>query len=136
MQSTRLKFIFTALFSLLLFQARAQLFRFNEPACFDTLPCGKAVFLAGDENCSSFFICIPEKVKKHKHVHHTEHVYILEGEAEMILGEKKIKIKKGDFFLIPKGTPHAVTVTSSLPLKIISIQSPAFDGTDRVWVED
>ncbi len=115
-------------------ELKAQVFPFQLPAFTDTLPCGKVVQLSDDEHCSSFFICIPEKVRKHKHEHHTEHVYVLEGEAEMILGDKKLKIKKGDFFIIPQGTPHAAVVTSSTPLKIISIQSPKFDGSDRVWV--
>ena len=92
--------------------------------------------LTDDEFCTAFFICIPKEVKKHKHEHHTEHVYVLEGEAEMVIGPERKKIKAGDFFIIPKGTAHAVVVNSVTPLKVISIQPPRFDGTDRIWVED
>lgn len=114
----------------------AQIFPLNSPSFTDTINSNKVVPLGNDENCSSFFICVKDKVKKHKHEFHSEHVYILEGEGDMILGTKQFKIKKGDFFIIPKGTPHAVTVTSVIPLKLISIQAPGFDGSDRVWVEE
>jgi mannose-6-phosphate isomerase-like protein (cupin superfamily) len=115
---------------------KGQTFPALSQAQLDTMPCGKVIKLSDDPHCSSFFICIPEQVKKHKHEHHTEHVYVLEGEAEMVLGEKKFTVRKGDFFIIPQGTPHAVKVTSSIPLKVISVQSPQFDGSDRVWVQE
>jgi mannose-6-phosphate isomerase-like protein (cupin superfamily) len=74
-------------------------------------------------------------VKLHKHLTHSEHIYIVDGEADMTLGDRQLHIKKGDFVFIPKGTPHAVKVTSAAPLRIVSIQAPAFDGTDRVMLE-
>ncbi len=91
--------------------------------------------LFGDSLTSSFVIFIKKEVPLHKHIFHSEHVWILEGEAEMILGNEKFKISKGDCIFIPKNTPHKVSVTSSIPLKIISIQSPNFDGSDRVLLE-
>jgi mannose-6-phosphate isomerase-like protein (cupin superfamily) len=91
--------------------------------------------IGNDSLSSSFVIFIKKQVKLHKHEYHTEQVIVLEGEAEMLLGDKKIKIKKGDIILIPKNTPHSVTVTSVVPLKVISIQSPYFDGKDRVLLE-
>ncbi len=91
--------------------------------------------LYSDSLVSSYVIFIKKEVKLHKHVFHTEHVIILEGEGEMLVAEKKIKIKKGDIVFIPKGTPHALFVTSAIPVKIISVQSPHFDGTDRVMIK-
>lgn len=89
--------------------------------------------LFGDSLCSSFCIMIRKEVKLHKHLHHSEHIVVQEGEALMTLGEKQIQIKKGDVVFIPENTYHSVTVTSKTPLKVISIQSPFFDGTDRVY---
>jgi quercetin dioxygenase-like cupin family protein len=80
-------------------------------------------------------IFIKKEVKKHKHQFHTEHVYILEGEGEMLLGEKKLKVKKGDILFIPKNTIHSLKVTSKEPVKVLSIQSPYFDGKDRILIE-
>jgi mannose-6-phosphate isomerase-like protein (cupin superfamily) len=63
-------------------------------------------------------------------------VYVIDGEAEMRLGDKTVKIKNGDIIFIPKGTVHAVKVTSKRPLKVLSVQAPHSDGTDRVFVNE
>ena len=91
--------------------------------------------IASDSLVSSFVIFIKKEVKKHKHVSHSEHVYVLEGEGEMLVGEKMFKIKKGDIIFVPKNTIHALKVTSSTPVKVLSIQAPLFDSKDRVFVE-
>jgi mannose-6-phosphate isomerase-like protein (cupin superfamily) len=83
---------------------------------------------------SSFVIFIKKEVKLHKHVTHTEQVYVLQGTGEMILGEKKITVKKGDMIFIPKNTPHSLKVISVEPMKVLSIQAPNFDGKDRVML--
>jgi len=89
-----------------------------------------------DSLVSSFVIFVKKEVKAHKHVTHTEHVYILDGEGEMRIGENKIKVKKGDIIPIPKNTVHSLKVTSVSPVKVLSVQAPMFDGKDRVMVED
>lgn len=91
--------------------------------------------LASDSLASSYVIFIKKEVKKHKHLFHTEHVYVLDGEGELLLGDKTLLIKKGDIVFIPKNTIHAFKVTSVTPVKIISIQAPYFDGKDRVLME-
>ena len=85
---------------------------------------------------SSFLILIKKEVKSHKHLSHAEHVYVLEGEGIMQLGKISKKIKKGDFIFIPKNTFHSVITTSVIPLKVISLQSPFFDGNDRILKDD
>ncbi len=91
--------------------------------------------IASDSLSTTFLVFIKNNVRLHKHVAHTENVVVLEGEAEMILGDKTLKIKKGDWIFIPKNTAHAVKTTSTIPLKVLSIQSPNFDGSDRVILE-
>ena len=91
--------------------------------------------LYADSLCSSFVIFIKKEVKLHMHQHHTVHVLVLEGEGTMTLGDKTFTIKKGDVVFIPHGTPHKVVTTSKQPLKVISLQSPYFDGSDRVLLE-
>ncbi|MEW6773004.1 MAG: cupin domain-containing protein [Bacteroidota bacterium] len=91
--------------------------------------------ISSDSLCSGFIILIKKEVKLHKHLQHSEHVVVLDGEAEFILGDKKFNIKKGDVIFIPKNTPHKVITTSKKPLKVISIQSPYFDGKDREMLE-
>lgn len=91
--------------------------------------------IASDSLSSSFVIFIKKEVKKHKHATHTENVYILDGEGEMLLGDKTFKVKKGDIIFIPMNTVHALKVTSSIPVKVLSVQSPRFDGKDRIFVD-
>lgn len=93
------------------------------------------VSLFSDSLSSSFLVVIPHEVKLHRHDLHSEQVYIIEGEGNMILGEKNFTVKKGDLIFIPKGTPHKVMVTSKMPMKVLSIQAPYFDGKDRIMLE-
>ncbi|MBI3511028.1 MAG: cupin domain-containing protein [Bacteroidetes bacterium] len=88
-----------------------------------------------DSLSSSFVIIVPKEVKKHLHATHSEQVYVISGEADMTVGDKNFHIKAGDIIFIPKGTPHSAMVTSKEPLKILSVQSPYFDGKDRVMLD-
>ncbi len=92
--------------------------------------------LFSDSLSSSFCIVIKKEVKAHKHLHHSEQVMVVEGEAEMKLGEKIFPVKKGDVIFIPRNTVHSVKNKGSIPLKVISVQAPYFDGKDRVFVEE
>lgn len=53
----------------------------------------------------------------------------------MLLGDKTFKVKKGDMIFIPINTVHSLKVTTSIPLKVLSVQSPRFDGKDRIFVD-
>lgn len=90
--------------------------------------------LATDGNSSQFFIEIDHAVRPHKHLSHSESIYVVQGEGRMQLGDNTISIKPGDFIHVPEGVVHGVEVTQQ-PLKVLSVQAPEFDGTDRVWVE-
>ena len=93
--------------------------------------------LSSDSLQSTFIIWVKKNVKNHYHAFHSENIYIIEGKAEMTLGDKKIKIKAGDYLNFPKGVKHSVIkVTSRKPLKVISVQSPQFIGKDRVFVNE
>jgi mannose-6-phosphate isomerase-like protein (cupin superfamily) len=91
--------------------------------------------LHSDSTCSSFLICIDRSIKPHLHRTHTEHVFVLEGEGVMRLGTIERAVKSGDTIIIPPNTPHSVNVTSDGPLRVVSVQAPFFDGSDRVFVE-
>lgn len=90
--------------------------------------------ISSDSNQTAYVIWIKNEVGLHKHEWHTENVYILDGKGEMTLGDEKFVVKKGDYFNIPEGTPHALKVLSSGPVKVLSIQSPYFDGSDRILI--
>lgn len=90
--------------------------------------------LHADSLCSSYLIRVDTEVPLHLHRAHTEHVMVLEGEGLMTLGDTVRSIRAGDIVIIPRNTPHAVKVQGDVPLRVISVQAPRFDGTDRVPV--
>jgi mannose-6-phosphate isomerase-like protein (cupin superfamily) len=92
--------------------------------------------IAEDSLQSVFVIWVKEAVKNHFHAEHSENIIVISGKATMTVDGKEIIIKKGDYLNIPKGTHHSVDeILSGKPLKVLSIQSPLFDGKDRVFVE-
>lgn len=112
----------------------AQRFDLSVAPCGDG-PANAVQALHSDSLASSFLICIPREVKAHYHAAHTEHVVVLEGEGELLLGDSLIAIRPGDIVAIPRGTAHAVRTRSEGPLRVLSVQAPRFDGSDRVPVE-
>ncbi len=91
--------------------------------------------LFGDSLASSFLIVIHNEVKAHMHLHHSEHVVVMDGEGEMRLGDSVFVIRPKDVIFIPANTVHSAKRKGKLPLKVLSIQAPHFDGKDRVMTE-
>ena len=89
--------------------------------------------LSTNSDATTFAIWIKKKVKIHKHINHTEHVYIKQGKGKFQLADSLYNVKTGDLIIIPKNTWHGVIVESRNPMKVISIQSPEFFGKDRVF---
>ena len=83
---------------------------------------------------STFIIWVKNEVPSHYHATHTEVVNVVSGSGNMTLGDRVFQIHPGDLIVIPMGETHAVVTTSEEPLKVVSIQTPRFDG-DRVWVK-
>ena len=91
--------------------------------------------LSSDSLATSFIIWIKTSVKLHKHITHSEQVYILEGYGKMQLGDSTFDISSGNFIQIPKNIVHGVEVLSEKPMKVLSIQAPKFEGKDRYFLE-
>ncbi len=90
--------------------------------------------LATTDDATSFVIWVKSDVQAHLHEYHTEHVYIIEGNGIMLLGDDTINISPKDIIAIPPGTTHAAINKGSMPLKVLSIQAPEFKGEDRQFV--
>jgi len=90
--------------------------------------------VASDSLVSSFYLIINDGVKMHKHLHHSEHVFVLKGKGIMQLADSVFVVKPNDVIFIPQNTPHKLKVTKK-PFHCISIQAPYFDGTDRILME-
>ncbi len=50
-------------------------------------------------------------------------VYIVEGQSEFKIGDEKIVVKEGDFFIMPADIPHAVLATEKFKMLLIMIKS-------------
>lgn len=91
--------------------------------------------LSSDQHASDFIVFVKQFVPLHKHLRHTETIYILDGTGLMRLGDEEFVVGPGDFIKVPEGTPHGVKTTSTSPLKALSVQAPEFLGDDRMFLE-
>ena len=129
--------LFLSLFTIALAHAQMDKLMFDLPALqppadFENIHVQK---VGSDQNSTSFIIWVKEEVKPHYHETHTETLYVLEGSGMMTMGDEGQRIGPGTLLLIPKGTVHSVEVTSSEPLKVLSVQAPEFHGKDRHFTE-
>lgn len=113
-------------------QNQTNIYTITPPKEFENILVEK---LFSDSLSSSFIIWIKKEVKPHKHLFHTENILVLEGSAEMNIEGITHIINEGSFLIIPPNHVHSVKTTSKIPLKVLSIQSPEFDGTDRIQIE-
>ncbi len=62
-----------------------------------------------------------------RHIHKTEEeaFYVLEGEIDVLVGERTIKASAGSVVLVPRGTVHTVARSGQAPAKFLAIYSPA-----------
>ena len=128
--------LFSILFLITVFTGPSFAQRFAHIA--DQLPDGEyenihVKKLDDDPLTTTYLIWVKETVREHHHAEHTEVVYVFEGEGLMTLGEQEQKIGPGDYVFVPKGTLHSVQVLSEEPMKVMSIQTPQFDGSDRIF---
>ena len=91
--------------------------------------------LHSDSTESTFHITVATEVAEHYHANHNEQVLIIAGTAEMTLADSMFSIGPGDLIIIPQGTPHSVLpMAVGEKLQVISVQTPYFNGTDRVLI--
>lgn len=51
-------------------------------------------------------------------------VYVLEGEAEITIGEEKMKVKTGEAVVMPAGIPHALYAEKSFKMLLAVVFNP------------
>jgi quercetin dioxygenase-like cupin family protein len=70
-----------------------------------------------------------DQAPTHRHNEADEGFYVLEGEVTLLLPDRDVVLKKGDFFLAPKGVPHTFRVTSDVQARWLNTSTPAgMDG--------
>lgn len=73
-----------------------------------------------------------EELSLQKHYHRAEHWIVVEGSAEIILGEKKIFLTENQSTYIPAGEIHKLKNPGKIPLVVIEVQSGAYLGEDDI----
>src|SRR5947208_549969 len=59
------------------------------------------------------------------HVEEDEWIYIVDGELDFVIGEKRMRLRTGESIFIPKKTSHAWATATGKPAKIINVYQPA-----------
>src|SRR5438874_3725994 len=62
-----------------------------------------------------------------RHLHHDqdEWIYVIEGECDFELGDKRFRVGAGESVFIPRKVPHGWACVSGKPGKIINVYQPA-----------
>ena len=69
----------------------------------------------------------------HIHTAEEEAFYVLEGELNVLVGERRVTATAGDFVLVPRGTVHTFSKAGSTAARILIIISPA--GFEKFFEE-
>jgi len=61
------------------------------------------------------------------HLHHEqdEWIYVVEGELEFQIGEKRLRVRAGESVFLPRKVPHIWACVNGKPGKIINVYQPA-----------
>jgi mannose-1-phosphate guanylyltransferase/mannose-6-phosphate isomerase len=66
------------------------------------------------------------------HKKRAEHWIVVEGNAEVISGNKKFTLKENESTFIPKGTKHRLSNMTSKKIKLIEVQTGSYLGEDDI----
>lgn len=88
------------------------------------------------ESVSHHLVRIRDREKLHTHETHDLTVVMVKGEGIMEVGEKKMKVAHGSVVFVPRKEKHRYINTGKEPGVALVIFTPAFDGKDRVLVEE
>ncbi len=75
-------------------------------------------------------------VKNHYHKDHDEVVYVVRGNGLVTIAGKDYRVSPGWAYLVPRGTFHRFVNLGPDATVVLSVFSPAFDGKDRIFVEE
>jgi len=78
------------------------------------------------KHTSMFDWTIPPRFSTGLHVHRVqeETFYVLEGECEWQVGDKRIRAKPGTFLFLPPGVEHNIMNVSDAPARVLMTVSP------------
>jgi|SRR5579859_460833 len=71
-------------------------------------------------------------VQPHKHDDHVDSFYIVEGEAEFVLGDEAVHAPAGTWIAVPVGTVHSFRNLGDEDLRILNIHAPNTGFVERL----
>jgi quercetin dioxygenase-like cupin family protein len=96
-----------------------------------------AFLVTGEDtkHTSMFDWTIPPRFSTGLHVHRVqeETFYVLDGECEWQVGERRIRAMPGTFLFVPPGVPHNIVNATDKPARVLMTVSPP--GHERYFEE-
>lgn len=81
--------------------------------------------LEADKSMLTMFVVVKEGLDEEVHLDSIERFLVLEGSCYIEMAHETIYLSQGEYFSVPKFTPHKVIVTSEIPCKLIVQQVAA-----------
>jgi len=78
-------------------------------------------------------VCAGAPAPLHVHANEEEAFYVLSGSIDLYVGDDVHHVEAGAFCLVPRGTPHSFTSTSTEPARLLVIVSPS--GFERFFAD-
>jgi quercetin dioxygenase-like cupin family protein len=72
------------------------------------------------------------------HLHHREDeaVYVLEGSIRVMLDDAEHNLACGDFLFLPRMAPHAISIASAEPIRLLALSTPSGSSTSwKIWAK-
>ncbi len=66
------------------------------------------------------------------HQHRSEHWVVVQGTAEVTIGDKVMQLKEGQSVFVPLGARHRLANNEKIPLQIIEVQIGSYLGEDDI----
>jgi mannose-6-phosphate isomerase-like protein (cupin superfamily) len=79
-------------------------------------------------------VIVLSKVGLHAHEKSDEFVYVLSGSGSLTAGSRSYAIAAGDFFVLPKTMPHALTATSG-QFTLLGFSTPPQSKHDMIMIQ-
>lgn len=77
---------------------------------------------------------LTERIKRHSHPQTHHFLYVIQGRAELTVGDETRAIAAGDFVTIPQGTPHGLKRLGETEVLLLDLATPPDIG-DVHWHE-
>lgn len=65
-----------------------------------------------------------EGVEPHSHADHVDSFYVLEGEAEFVIGDEVVRVGPGAYVAAPIGVVHGFRNAGDVELRMLNVQAP------------